>query len=111
MVIASGQQRLPRRRAERGGVHAVVLETLVRELLEVRRLARATERARRAEADVVDQHDQNVRRARRRLEPLDRRELRVGILRVEGGQSDWWPVWYRQDGARNRCFLRHDASP
>ena len=47
-----------------------------------RRLARPAERARRAEADVVEQDDQHVRRARRRPQRLDRRERRVGILRV-----------------------------
>jgi len=38
-VVASGQERLPRRRAEGGGVEAVVLQAARRQLLRVRGLA------------------------------------------------------------------------
>ena len=44
VVVAAGEQRLPRRRAQRRGVEARVLQPALRELLEVRRLARPAER-------------------------------------------------------------------
>jgi hypothetical protein len=47
-----------------------------------RSLARAAERARTPEAGIVDQDDQDVRRARGRTQRLDRRELRHRILGV-----------------------------
>ena len=87
MVVAPGQQRLPRRRAEGGGVEAVVLQAARRQLLRVRRLAGAAEGAGRAEPGVVDQDDQHVGRALGRTQLLDRRELRVRILRVVGRQT------------------------
>ncbi len=71
----------------RVGEHsAVVWKRLIlagrlgRELLEVGRVARAAEGARRAEADVVDQHDEHVGRALRRAQRLDRRVVGVRIL-------------------------------
>ena len=48
----------------------------------VGRLARPTERAGRTEADVVQQHDQHVRRPVRRQQRLDQRGRRVRVLRV-----------------------------
>ena len=66
VMVAAGEQRLPRRRAQRGGVEARVLQPARGELLEVGRLARPAEGAGRAEADVVDEDDQHVGRALRR---------------------------------------------
>ena len=54
VVVAAGQQRLARRRAQRSGVEPVVLQPARCQLLEVRRLARPAERTAGAEADVVD---------------------------------------------------------
>ena len=99
MVVASGQQRLARRRAQRGGVEAVVLQAARRQLLRVRRLAGAAEGARRAEAGVVDQDDQDVRRALGRAQLLDRRVLRLRILRVIGDQAAPRRVRHREVGA------------
>ena len=83
VVVAAGQQRSPRRGAQRRRVEAVVLQTLPGQPLGRRRRARPTERARRGEADVVEQDDEHVRRAGRRPQRLDRRERRLRILRVE----------------------------
>ena len=82
VVVAAGQQRRARRRAQRRRVEAVVLQPAAASRSAVGVAAGPAERARRAEADVVEQHDQHVRRARRRPQRLDRRELRVRILRV-----------------------------
>ena len=62
VVVASGEQRLPRRRAQRRGVEARVLQPALGEFLEVRGLARTTEHAGGAVADVVDEDHQHVRR-------------------------------------------------
>ena len=73
VVIASGQQRLPRRRAQRRRVEAVELEAVLGEALGGRRVDRAAERARRGKADVVEEHDEHVGRALRRPQRLDHR--------------------------------------
>jgi hypothetical protein len=54
-------------------VEAIELEPFGREALSRRRLTWAAERARAAEAGIVDQDDQNVRRTRRGTQRLDRR--------------------------------------
>ena len=61
VVVAPGQQRRPRRRAERRRVEAVVLQAVPGQPLGRRRRARPAERARRGEADVVEQDDEHVR--------------------------------------------------
>ena len=86
MVIATGEQRLTRRRAQRSRVEPGVLQPSRGEPLRDRSVARPTERARRREADVVEQHDEHVRRARGRTQLLGRREARRRILRVVGDQ-------------------------
>ncbi len=85
--LRPGQQRWPRRRAQRRRVEAVVLQTLSGQPLGRRRRARPAERARRGEADVVEQDDKHVRRSGRRPQRLDRRERRVRVLRVERKRS------------------------
>ena len=106
VVVASRQQRLAGRRAQRGRVEAVVLQPVRGQALRHGRRAGPAERARRAEADVVEQHDQHVRRTRRRAQRLDRREGRVGILRVVGDQALVRPVGHRQDVALHRNSSR-----
>ena len=105
VVVPSGQQRLARRRAQRRRMEAVVLEAVGGEPLGGRRVDRAAEGARRGEADVVEQHDEHVRRTLGRAQRLDRRERRRGILRVVRGQPDRRPVGDRQDvTAQLRAF-------
>ena len=85
-MVAPGQQRRPRRGAERGGVEAVVFEPARRQLFGVRRLAGAAKGACSAEPGVVDQDDQHVGRTLRRAQLLDRREFGVRVPRVIGDQ-------------------------
>src|SRR5262249_16701530 len=63
MVIASGNKRSPRRRAQRGRVVHVVTKAVVRDPLEVRGLDRSAEGAACSEAHVVRKDQQNVRRS------------------------------------------------
>src|SRR5262249_3225855 len=80
-------QRLARRGAKGGRVEAIVLQPARRQLLRVRGLAWAAERAGGAEAGIVDQDDQDIGRALGRTQLLDGREFGVRILRVIGDQS------------------------
>ena len=100
VMVAAGEQRLPRRRAQGGRVEARVAQPALRELLEVRRLARAAERAGRAVADVVDEDHQHVGRALRRPHVPDRRELRVRILGVVSDQPGVLDIGNRKDRLR-----------
>ena len=63
VVVAPGQHRLTGRRAEGGGVEAIVLQPVRGQLLRVRRLAGAAEGARGAEPCIVNQDEQDIRRA------------------------------------------------
>ena len=86
VVIAAGQHRLPRGRAQGARVETGVLQPVRSELLGDRRRARSAERAGRTEPHVVQQDDEHVRRPGRRKHRLDRREpgLRVlGVVRRE----------------------------
>ena len=107
VVVAPGQQRLARRRAQRGRVKAVELEAVLGEALGGRRVDRAAERARRGEADVVEQHDQHVGRPLRRPQRLDRRKLRVRILRVVGGHAHVLRIGNRKNRSLNRVLRTH----
>ena len=89
VVVATGQQRLTRRRAQRRGVEAVVAKPARRQTFRRRCLDHATERARRRKAGVVDQHDQHVRRTRRRPALTDRWKRRRRILGVIGDQPGY----------------------
>ena len=63
VVVAPGQQRLAGRRAQRGGVKAVVLESVRGEFFRVRRVAWPTKSTSRAKARIVEQDDEHVGRA------------------------------------------------
>ena len=76
-MVAPGQQCRARRRTKRRRVKPVVAEPFVGEPLQRRHVHRATERARVAEADVVEQDHQHVRCSGRRAE--HRRNFRLGI--------------------------------
>ena len=81
VVVAARQERGTRRRAERGDVKTVVPEALLGDPRHRRRRDGPAERRRIAEARVVDQHEQHVRRAlRRRRCHVDRP---VGDGRIE----------------------------
>ena len=66
VMVAAGDQRRARRRAERRGVEIRVAQPAVRDAIERRRRDDAAERARRAEAGVVRHDQQHVGRALRR---------------------------------------------
>ncbi len=66
MVVAAGDERGPRRRAERGGVELGVAQPGVRDAVQRRRGDDSAEGARRAEADVVGHDEKDVGRALRR---------------------------------------------
>ena len=70
MVIAPGEQCGARRRAHRGGVEAGVAQTFRGEPVDGRRLDARAVAAEIGEADIVEQHDEDVRRARGRLRGL-----------------------------------------
>src|SRR5262249_54508694 len=63
VVVAAGEQGGPCRRAERRGVKTVVDQPGPGELIQVRRRHRSAEGATHAEADVVEQDQQDVWRA------------------------------------------------
>src|SRR6187551_3005637 len=69
-MVAPGQDRAARRRAERSRVHVGVAQTIVREAVDDRGLDQATETRQLPESDVVEDEHQYVRcpfgRTRRR---------------------------------------------
>ena len=67
MVVAAGQQRRARGRAHRGGMEAGVAQAFGREPVDGRRLDRRAVAAEIGKADIVEQHDEDIGRARRRL--------------------------------------------
>ena len=91
--------RLRQRLKRRGGMEPRVLQPALRELLEVRRMARISPKTLAAPiADVVDQNDEDVRRALRRSQVADRRELgiRVSSSALVRRQTVMRLVWNRQ---------------
>ena len=86
-MIASSQQRLTGRRAERRGVEPIVTEPIRCEPLKVRRLARTTKGAGCAKTDIIEQDDESIGGARGRTQFPDRRILRFRIFGVVGCQS------------------------
>ena len=109
VVIAAAEQRRARRRAQRRRVEAIELQAARREPLRARRRARPTERTRRPEPHIVEQHDEHVRRPLRRPQLLDRRERRVRILRVIGHQPRPRQIRNRQHLASSVAVLGHLA--
>jgi hypothetical protein len=85
VVVAAGERRSARRRAHRRHVIAVVGEAALGDARHVRRRDRAAEGARVAEAGVVDQHEEDVRRALGRRRSHHQRP--VGDRLVEGAAA------------------------
>ena len=98
-MIAAGQHRLAGRRAQRGRVEPVVLQAVRREACRIGRGARASEGAGRAEAHIVDQHDQHVRRAVRSLRARDHRPVDDGLVDRAAHHAAEGAVGDRQHGA------------
>ena len=80
VVVASGLERRAGRRTQRGGVEVVVAQALLCQRIQGRHRDRATERRRYAEAHVVDQHDDDIGRALRRLDLEARRHFHVARI-------------------------------
>ena len=100
VVIASGEQRRPRRRAQRGRVKVGVAQAVRRDAVERRRRNDPAEGRRRAEADVVGDDEQNIWSAGRRHDA--RRPRR---FRLRGVEIDLAPErlrWRRQITAVDR---------
>ncbi len=111
VVVAAGQQRLPRRRAERRGVEAVELQAARRQLLRGRRLAGAAEGAGGAESRVIDQDNQHIGRTLGRPQLLDGRKLAVRVLRVVGDELGAFGVRHRQMRTVFIIFTTHRFFP
>jgi hypothetical protein len=88
-------------------VEAGELQAVGRQLLGDRRLARPAERARRAEAHVVEEDDEDVRRPGRRDDRLDRRKPGVRVLGVERREPRLADVGDGQDRTLVLVGLRH----
>ena len=88
VMVSTGEKRLARRRAQSGRVEPIVLQPIGRKAFGGGRVARAAKGARGAEADIVEENDQDVRRAFRRAQRHDRGIFRVGILGVVSRQTD-----------------------
>ena len=86
VVVPPGQQRRARRRAQRGDVEPVVAQPSLGDAGVVRRLDRAAERARVPESGIVDEDQQDVRRALRWGRMSD--EVPIGLRSVEGPIDD-----------------------
>ena len=80
---------------------AVILQTAGRQFLQRRHVDWPAERATAAEADVVDQHDHDIRRALRSFYLEARRSLR--IARVQSGNRCELGLRDRQHGAIKLC--------
>ena len=111
MMIAAGQQCLTRRRAQRGGVEARELQPALRQLREVRRLARTTERTGGAVAHVVNKDHKHIGRALRRAQVVNRREPGVRIFRVVCDQARVLYVGYWKTRPLDIVPRTHPASP
>jgi hypothetical protein len=91
-MVAAGEQSRAGGGAEGGGVKTVVLEALGRQPLGGGGVHGAAEGGGGAETDVIQQHNQHVRRAGGRPQGLNRRVMGVGILGIKGGQALGLPV-------------------
>ena len=111
VMVAAGDQRRARRRAERRGMKLRVAQPVLRDAIQGRRRDDAAKRARRAESAIVRHDEQHIGRALRRHDArrpprfrlrgflLDHAaELRIGRREVVCRQ--WW--WWRQASRARR---------
>ena len=85
LVIAPGQQRGPRRRADRGRVELIEGDALVGEPRQGRRVDLAAKRVGQAKADIVQEDDENVRRVGRKMVRLSAPDMLEFLQRRPGG--------------------------
>src|SRR5882724_4236822 len=74
----------------------VITKASRRQLIQCWHLARTTKRAGLSEADIIEQHNDDIRRSLRRLNLKTRRRLR--IARVQLRDSWWLRLGYREHG-------------
>src|SRR5207249_7595530 len=77
MMVATGQERGTRRRAESGRVETCVAQTILCQPVKVRRRNLTAESAPLSEAAVINQHEKHVRRSFGRLDDWYLVRLRV----------------------------------
>ena len=99
MVVAAGEQRSAGRRAHRRHVEPVVGQAHLLHAREVRRADPAAEGVRGAEAGVVDQDEEDVRRAVGRLRAGDHRPVAHGLVDRAAGRPAEVPVGNREHRA------------
>ena len=97
VMVAAGQQRGARGRAQRRGVELIVAQPIVGQPLQGGHVDRAAESARLTETHIVEQHDQHVRSVGRGfdLEPT----WRDDVARIQNVDRRRFRLRYRQDGA------------
>ena len=108
VVVPTRHHRGAGRSTQGSGMEAVVPQTSCRKAFGNRSACGPTERAGCSEPDVVEEDDQDVRRAFRWNQRFDRRKRRVGVLRVVGDQSGGGLVRDRQDRSMS-CVFGHQA--
>ena len=96
VLIAAGQHGRARRRAQRGHVEAVVAQAHLRDPRQVRGRDRPTERVGLAEAGVVDDDEEDVRRVLGRLGPGDDRPVGDRLVERAAHHAAEGPVGDRQ---------------
>ena len=84
LVIAPGQERRPRRRADRGRVELIEDDAVVGEARQCRRVDLAAKRVGQAKADVVEEDNQDVRRVGRKMVRLRAPDM-LGLLQRRPG--------------------------
>ena len=115
VMVAAGEQRGPRGRAKRRGVEIVVPQPLPCQSIHGRHVDGSAERAGLAEPHVVDEDDEHVRGAGRRLdlESWGRRcvpRIQHGAVRVSGFRDrQHRPFRRRNDACGGRCVLSDDG--
>ena len=102
LMIAPGEQRRARRRTDRSGVEAVVADAFVAQLRKRRRVREAAKGVRHAEARVVNQHDEHVRR-------ILRQAIRLDAAFVDGLLQASAPPCWRKAPAGTAARSRHRA--
>ncbi len=107
VAVPPGQQRRPRRRAQRRDVEPVVPEPGFGHLRVARGADGTAERARVAESGVVDQHQQHVRRTRGRLDVPD--QIPVGDRTMRA--SCWPPPGTQPCGSAASYGQAHSSFP
>ena len=110
MVVAAGQQRRPGRRTQRGHVEAVVADASAGHPGQVRRLDRPAERRRLPETGVVDQHQQDVRRALRSLDVPDQAPIGNRIRQSATTTPGKRRIRDGQTGTIKTLRVRHDCA-